>query len=352
MLSDDFWFLKVAFYNQLLRKNMPFVKVIKNKAYHSRIQTKPLRRRQGKTDYFARRRLVQQEKNKYESKKYRLVVRRTNTKFILQIIYSNMNGDVVMCSADSTELKNYGLTAGLTNYAAAYCSGMLLARRLLKQVGLADMYKPNEDINGDYFNVDMNEQDKRPFKALMDVGIAATTTGARIFGCMKGACDGGLNVPHNAKRFPGYVRGKVEEVINKRGKATGEVEKLEAHFDAKVLRDHIFGQHVNAYMAHLKKEDPAKFKRQFSKWEKCLSDNKVKSCEDLYKAVHKKILANSDRKKTESKAKKPTLDKKSTKSNANVWTNTKGGKWLRHRKLTGAERKAAVQAKFASLLGQ
>jgi len=184
----------------------------------------------------------------------------------------------------------------------------------------------------------------------MDVGLAATTTGARIFGCMKGACDGGLNVPHNAKRFPGYVRGKVEEVINKRGKATGEVEKVEAHFDAKVLRDHIFGLHVNTYMALLKKEDPAKFKRQFSKWEKCMADNKVKSTEDLYKAVHKKILDNSDRKKVATKAKKPTI--KSSKINANVWTNSKGGKWLRHRKLTGAEKKAAVQAKFASLLGQ
>jgi len=184
----------------------------------------------------------------------------------------------------------------------------------------------------------------------MDVGLAATTTGARIFACMKGACDGGLNVPHNAKRFPGYVRGKVEEVINKRGKATGEVEKVEAHFDAKVLRDHIFGLHVNTYMALLKKEDPAKFKRQFSKWEKCMADNKVKSTEDLYKAIHKKILDNSDRKKVATKAKKPTI--KSSKINANVWTNSKGGKWLRHRKLTGAEKKAAVQAKFASLLGQ
>lgn len=36
------------------------------------------------------------------------------------------------------------------------------------------------------------------------MGLARTTTGARVFGAMKGAVDGGLNVPHSLKRFPGY----------------------------------------------------------------------------------------------------------------------------------------------------
>ncbi len=51
---------------------------------------------------------------------------------ICQIIYSTMTGDKVLCAADSSELKKYGLTAGLTNYSSAYCTGFLLARRLLK----------------------------------------------------------------------------------------------------------------------------------------------------------------------------------------------------------------------------
>lgn len=198
-------------------------------------------------------------------------------------------------------------------------------------------------------NVADDPQDKRPFKLLLDVGIAATTTGSRVFSVMKGACDGGVNVPHNVKRFPGYTRAKVEEVVNKRGKATGEVEKVEASFESSVLRDHIFGNHVNNYMSYLKKEDPSKFKRQFSQWEKCLTENKVKSCEDLYKAVHKKILANSDRKAKKSKGTKPKLSKQVV--NQRVFVNTKGAKFLRSRKMTGAERKAAVQAKFAALMG-
>jgi len=197
---------------------MAFVKIVKNKAYSMRMQVKPKRRRQGKTDYYARRRLTCQEKNKYDSKKYRLVVRRTCTKIITQIIYSTMTGDRVLCAADSTELKNHGVTAGLTNYPAAYCTGLLLARRLLKQVGLAEMYKTNADCNGDYYNVDEDVQEKRPFKALLDVGINRTTTGARCFGALKGACDGGINVPHKTKRFPGYSKSKVEVVNDKRGK--------------------------------------------------------------------------------------------------------------------------------------
>ncbi len=73
-----------------LLNTMAFVKVLKNKAYSKRYQTKWRRRREGKTDYQARRRLVVQEKNKYDSKKYRFVVRRTNKRIICQIIYATI----------------------------------------------------------------------------------------------------------------------------------------------------------------------------------------------------------------------------------------------------------------------
>merc|ERR1712166_610457 len=83
------------------------------------------------------------------------------------------------------------------------------------------------------FNVDDDvDDDKIPFKALLDVGLQRTTTGARIFGVLKGACDGGINVPHKTKRFPGYSRAQVTVIENKRGKSTGS-ERVEAKFDAK-----------------------------------------------------------------------------------------------------------------------
>jgi len=84
---------------------------------------------------------------------------------------------------------------------------------------LADDYKGADKIDGEYFNSSDNlEGEKRPFKALLDVGINRTTTGARCFGVLKGACDGGIDVPHSNKRFPGFTKSSVEVVTNKRGK--------------------------------------------------------------------------------------------------------------------------------------
>ena len=326
---------------------MAFIKIVKNKAYSSRMQTKNRRRREGKTDYYARRRLVFQEKNKYDSKKYRLVVRRTCTKIICQVIYSTISNDKVLCAAESSELKKFGLTAGLTNYAAGYATGLLLARRLLKQVGLAEMYKPNKDVNGEYFNVADKEEDKRPFKALLDLGIARATTGARIFASLKGACDGGINVPHKTKRFAGYKTGKGEIQKDKRGRVI-ETEKAADNFDAKVLRGRIFGAHVTNYMNKLKKEDPAKYKRQFSKWDKCLEAAKVKTCEDLYKKVHAGIIADPSRKKAAGN-KAPTK-KVVTPGYARVYADSKGRKWIRHFRMTNEERKKRVTKKFADAM--
>lgn len=258
-----------------------------------------------------------------------------------------MVGDKVLCSAESEELKRFGLTAGLTNYASAYCTGLLIARRLLKQVGLDEMYSGNDTINGEYFNVDDDMQDKRPFKALLDVGIQRTTTGARIFGALKGACDGGVNVPHTVKRFPGYTKAKVEIITNKRGKAT-DTEKAQAKYDAKVHKERIFGGHVTSYMNTLKKENAEKYKTLFSQWDKCLKANSAKTCEDVYKKVHKAIIANPDRKKGKGNAK--PVRKVVTDGFAKVFANSKGKKWLRHSRISKEQRVANVQAKFAAAM--
>ena len=113
---------------------MPFVKVQKNKAYFKRYQVKYRRRRQGKTDYFARKRLIVQHKAKYNTPKYRLVVRFTNRYCICQIVYSQIDCDRVLANAYSSELGRYGLKCGLKSYAAAYCTGLLVARRLLQKL--------------------------------------------------------------------------------------------------------------------------------------------------------------------------------------------------------------------------
>ena len=64
----------------------------------------------------------------------RLIVRFSNKDIICQIAYARVYGDVIVESAYSHELPKYGVKVGLTNYAAAYCTGLLVARRILHKV--------------------------------------------------------------------------------------------------------------------------------------------------------------------------------------------------------------------------
>ena len=331
---------------------MAFVKLLKTKAYYKRYQVKFRRRREGKTDYYARRRLIQQDKNKYDSKKYRFVVRRTNKRIICQIIYSTIQGDRVFCQADSFELKKFGVDSGLTNYASAYATGLLCARRLLADLGMADLYKGIETPDGEYFDVyEKGVQDRRPFKALLDVGLVRTTAGNRVFGAMKGAVDGGIYIPHNTKRFPGYHLEKAQAVTGKRGKVV-EKGKAQGQYNAKEHRDHIYGLHVQGYMDHLKKENKDKFNTQFSKWQKTLTATKASNLEALYKKLHADIRKNPKRTKTERKqaAVRKILSKEGDKQI--VRADSKGRKYLRPVKLTKNEKLDRVRAKIAKAISK
>jgi large subunit ribosomal protein L5e len=305
---------------------MPFVKVVKNKAYFKRYQTKFRRRREGKTDYYARKRLVMQDKNKYQTPKYRLVVRFTNSQVIAQVVYSELNGDKVVSSAYSSELKKrYGLKAGLKNYAAAYATGLLLARRTLTKLGLADTYEGNTEVTGEIATVEDDKRtfyvanlddEKRPFRVLLDVGIRPTTTGARLFGALKGASDGGLDIPHNEKRFPGYDR------------EAGE-------YSAEVHKARIFGEHVAEYMGDLADEDPEKYQAHFSQYIAAglNSDNLT----EMYEAVHAAIRADP----TPAAKAERTFDKKYQR---------KSKRSLKQFKDRVAQKKAARAAKLAAEL--
>jgi large subunit ribosomal protein L5e len=252
---------------------MAFVKVVKNKAYFKRYQVKYRRRREGKTDYRARKRLITQDKNKYHSPKYRLVVRFTNSDIIAQIAYAQIEGDRIKAAAYAHELPTYGIPVGLTNYAAAYAVGLLLARRLLSspEVGLGDIYKGKEQITGELFTVEDAPDAKRPFTANLDIGLVRATTGAKVFGVLKGAVDGGLKVPHNEKRFPGY---------------DAEAKK----FDPEGLKKRIFGEHVSNYMKTLSEESPEDYQQQFSQFVKHgITHDKLT---EVYKKAHAAIRKN------------------------------------------------------------
>lgn len=266
---------------------MPFVKVVKNKAYFKRFQVKFRRRREGKTDYYARKRLVVQDKNKYNTPKYRMIVRFTNKDIICQIAYARIEGDVIVEAAYAHELPRYGVKVGLTNYAAAYCTGLLLGRRILEKFKLDTIYQGQTEVTGEQFQVESVDGQPGAFRCFLDVGLARTTTGARIFGALKGAVDAGLDIPHGVKRFPGY-----------------DGESKEFHADTH--RKHIFGQHIADYMRLLQQDDDEAFKKQFSQFIKNgISPDTV---EEMYKKAHAAIRENPVRlakKEAPKDAKKP-----------------------------------------------
>jgi len=210
------------------------------------------RRREGsKTNYYARKRLITQTKNKYNAPKYRLVVRFTNKQIIIQIVYAHLQSDFVLRAAMMKKLPRYGISHGLTNWTPAYATGLLCARRVLTKIGLADKYAGVSEPDGTLqLTAALNEEDApRPFKCYLNVVLRRTSTGIRVFGAKKGASDGGVFIPHSDKPFPSF-------------------DPESKSLDAEVLKKYIFGGHVLEYMESL--EDEERFRKQFSTY---LADN-------------------------------------------------------------------------------
>jgi large subunit ribosomal protein L5e len=221
------------------------------------------------------------------------------------------------CSAH--ELKPYGITHGLTNWAAAYSTGLLLARRVLKKLELDEDFVGVEEADGEFTLTEAAEVDgeeRRPFKVFLDVGLTRTSTGARVFGAMKGCSDGGVFVPHSENRFPGY---------DNEGK----------ELDAETLRKYIFAGHVAEYMETLADDDEERYKSQFSGY--IDDDIEADGLEELYQDAHKQIREDPW-KKEEGEEKKKSKDE---------WK--KESLKYRSSKLTKAEKEERVQKKIAEL---
>lgn len=306
---------------------MGFVKVQKNKAYYKRIQTKYRRRREGKTDYGARRKMVCQDKNKYNAPKYRLVTRRTNKKIICQIVYSTIVGDKVLCHAYSSELEKYGMPVGHTNYAACYATGLLVARRALDKLGLADTFTGVEEADAEEFHIEETEEadERRPFKVILDVGPQRTVMGSRVFGVLKGAADGGLYIPHKVRKFTGY--GEPEE------------KGMEYTYDAGAHFERIMGAHVQEYVEMLMEEDQERYKAQFAKIIE--KDIEADSFEEMYKETHSKI-------REDPKYEKEPDQGISNKRTGNLITPSDGTPYTRKIKMSYKQKKDRVKQKITS----
>ncbi len=84
------------------------------------------------------------------------------------------------------------------------------------------------------------EDGPRPFYCLLDTGLKRTSTGSKVFAALKGALDGGLDIPHNEKRMVGYDKGAKK-------------------MDSETLSKYIYGGHVEEYMETMQEEEPEKY---------------------------------------------------------------------------------------------
>ena len=130
------------------------------------------RRREGKTNYYRRRRLLL-------SRLPRLVVRKTSTRTIVQVVNAQVIGDHTVASATSAELGDYGWKAGTGNLPSAYLTGLLAGRRA-KERGIT--------------------------KVVLDVGIHPPVKGSKLYAALKGAVDAGVEVPHDPGILPDEER--------------------------------------------------------------------------------------------------------------------------------------------------
>ncbi len=148
-------------------------------AHGSRYKVAFKRRREGKTDYGARLKLIGLDK-------HRLVVRVTGNHTIAQIIDVELTGDNTLVSAHSQELKNLGWLGSGKNTSAAYLTGYLCGKKAIK-----------EGIEG----------------AVLDMGLQSSTKGSKVYAVLKGAIDAGLEVPHKDVILPDEDRITGEHIV-------------------------------------------------------------------------------------------------------------------------------------------
>jgi len=156
------------------------------------LRTQKRRRRECKTDYKARRIML-------TSGLPRIVVRRTNKYFILQAVESVEAQDKIIATMTSKELLKNGWDekkgGSLKSIAAGYLTGILFAKKLnAVQSPASNRHDPT------------GPRSKVQSKYIVDLGMARTEKGGRVFGVVAGLVEGGLDVPANDKVFPSEDR--------------------------------------------------------------------------------------------------------------------------------------------------
>ncbi|MCL5680243.1 MAG: 50S ribosomal protein L18 [Candidatus Marsarchaeota archaeon] len=127
----------------------------------------------------------------------RVVIRRSNRSITAQIIDYKPDGDVVMASAVSTELKNMGWLPK-SNIPTAYLTGMLLAKKASEK-----------GIKG---------------SMILDIGLHKPIKGNVIFSAAKGCKDNGIDLVSEIEADDDRISGKHIAEYAKMGSKKGTSE--------------------------------------------------------------------------------------------------------------------------------
>ncbi len=136
------------------------------------------RRREGKTDYRQKLKLL-------KSGKVRAVVRPSNNHTRVQFIRYDRDGDKVEASGSTKQIMNMGWEGHGSNIPSAYLSGYLAGKRAL-----------DEGID----------------EAVLDVGLNHPEEGGRLFSALQGMLDSGVSVPHDSDVLPDEERIRGEHI--------------------------------------------------------------------------------------------------------------------------------------------
>jgi large subunit ribosomal protein L18 len=197
------------------------VKMAKSGNY--RVQLR--RRREGKTDYQARKALV-------ISGKPRLVTRTSLKNATVQITVAKPHGDEILASANSRELiQNYGWKAPTGNVPAAYLTGLLCG---------------------------LKAKNKGVEQAILDIGLISPTKGSKIFAILSGVLDAGVDVPHSEEKI---VKERMKgEHIAKYAKSLGSgSEEYTAKF-SKYTAQNLAPEKISEHFNKVKAEITGSFK--------------------------------------------------------------------------------------------
>lgn len=187
------------------------------------------RRREGKTDYQARKALVL-------SGTPRLVARSTVKNVVAQIIVAKPHGDEVLAAAHSRELLKYGWKAPMGNVPAAYLTGLLC--------GLKAKAKGVEE-------------------AVLDIGLVAPTKGSKVFAALSGVLDAGVDVPHDETKM---VKKRMEgQHIAEYGKSLSEDSEVYSAKFSKYMSQKLSPEKLPEHLAKVKAEIIKSFEKKSGK---------------------------------------------------------------------------------------